>query len=58
MSRLPPHSWDGDDAEDDEEEGAQLSGLPPLSDPVREAKMQVARAVARRRRPALAALKD
>ncbi len=57
MSRLPPE-YD-DEAEDDETaEGNAASGLPPLADPMREAKMQVARAVARRRRAALAALKD
>ncbi|WP_156417940.1 hypothetical protein [Aureimonas sp. AU4] len=55
MSRLPPGY---EDEEREDAEGAGAPALPPLSDPLREAKMQVARAVARRRRAALAALKD
>jgi len=53
VSPLPP-DYDEEDAEGDE--AAEASAPPRLADPVREAKMQVARAVARRRRSAIEAL--
>jgi len=55
VSPLPP---DADDDELNDGDEADAAAPPRLADPLREAKMQVARAVARRRRSAIEALMD